>query len=355
MGHSKFTYRNTFSLPTPFAWITASVATVISLSFALFILVCGEGVSQLLLFEQFSADLLLESAPEDIRTQYDSLLKVKPSLPVRLISSITSDRSEVAKQREKQVTELIFEILWSINGNDIKEANARFNTLSENYIYDVLFKLGGDFRARKVLDSLSEHLQTAISIQKQERLNTERLKDLDVSLENTHDQFRLVAEDFSSFLKLRPAIERDPSEPLSVYSDGALKGLPKVIGIPDALSDLNQFAEHLEIAGGSVSVRGVDAHTKFLKALSRYRSQTSALVGKQQEFFDERTKIFTEGESAAEALTNAKHMARRLSVKMLISQFRPDFSQTSAKAYMTLIRINDSIGLFPNLPRLELL
>ncbi|MCB0339361.1 MAG: hypothetical protein KDD53_07140, partial [Bdellovibrionales bacterium] len=132
MGHSKFTYRNTFSLPTPFAWITASVATVISLSFALFILVCGEGVSQLLLFEQFSADLLLESAPEDIRTQYDSLLKVKPSLPVRLISSITSDRSEVAKQREKQVTELIFEILWSINGNDIKEANARFNTLSEN-------------------------------------------------------------------------------------------------------------------------------------------------------------------------------------------------------------------------------
>ena len=107
-----------------------------------------------------------------------------------------------------------------------------------------------------------------------EAKNPKQIKDNEARI----NQLSLLAQDLANEFGLLLGLSSENlvnSNKRSIfYTEGLLKGLPILKGLPDKIEDLNKLKVELKKAGGAVSIRGKDTPKIFMERLDSLRKQS---------------------------------------------------------------------------------
>lgn len=245
------------------AWTLALLGISLTSSLALCVLCMGSAWREQLLYARLSDQLQFREYSKAAPTLADltappRILKLARSIPL-----LPPPRSSGDLYNAK----ILLSALLALSVNRIDDARSRLATLPAG--------------SEPLLAPLQHAAVSIAEIQRRIDLAQSNLEGAQLSLRTNDSQAGLIAKDFADTLGLEPDL--DPSGFAEPYSDGILKGLPRMKRLRDTIADLTFLKVELDALGASVKVEGSNPHETFIAKLEKLRAAYDSIVMKREE------------------------------------------------------------------------
>ena len=253
---------------------------ILSIGFALLSLTVfysfrvGSEVQRTLSFQQIT-DSLNKGAYSETEKELNNLFS---KLSSNALYSSTPKELNYLKEKEHQVAikELLL-VVADLQRNNLSPAVLRFFALQDGKLNSILEKgLPTKDAANQINEQFRSLHTKLVGIQELEGSAPERLEELEVERDRLYQIALSMSLRLSDLFSI-PALEIEEGESPEeiLYSGGALRGLPKLQGIPDEISDLKTLKDLVERNNGQVLLRGENAPQVFRSQLTKIRIGSS--------------------------------------------------------------------------------
>ena len=151
-------------------------------------------------------------------------------------------------------------------------------------------------------------------------------KDLKRTIENKEvirEKYGALQRRFADLLTLPAADLTDSKSRAPVYASGFLSGLPLLRSLPDEIPDAQALATWLARLGGRVSLEGPDVPALFQSEIDSIRSETGALVAKENDLLVRENDLNQQVKDGQKALAENWESAAEAVVPLLQKMLSP--------------------------------
>lgn len=260
------------------SWTTAILASSCTLTLSVALLFWADQRTLLAIEDQIKSGISTNSNYE-ISKSIDLFKLYSPSI-------VTSKLLEIAKvdidrdlRQKRELVSTIQVIIDLIKEKQFEKARASWRRLQEDQRNILISQQGSTLADARKLNSIDASLAKG---ENKVEMRRRVLAKLDKNQESTHlakQTFNLLYTDLTEAFQLPSnfSSDFDNDEKSLWYEEGVLKGLPRIIELPDDIPDLTSLRDLIQLKGGSVLQTSSNPQQDFVMFMDQLKARSSDL------------------------------------------------------------------------------
>jgi len=263
---SDITANPSHTSPSLFAWLISAFCFAITLGLCLALLVGGKSLYQLIALKRLEESFSIADF-QDTRDYINHILFV----PKLLSIFSPAEASEVARENKYKQLASLLDCVDQVQHEQYSQAQASLRSLAKSVVFAIR---AGETDQLLDLSSSAQLLSDAAALKKELAATQAERARLANWLSQLKQQYQDAAQHFAELLSL--SAQSDAA--LNPYTEGVLKGLPRLNDLPDGLQSLQRLKQELVRLHGKVTIESDNAYEAFTKELASIRENVAIIM-----------------------------------------------------------------------------